>query len=102
MARAGPGQTSGAADRCLWPGRMISSRGSDLAFYWWQVLGSNQRRLSRRFYRPASFVAVRATNLDVHESCTFVARRRSVQVPRLDLQHARQIRDVNEHALDAT
>jgi len=20
---------------------------------WWQVLGSNQRRLSRRFYRPA-------------------------------------------------
>ena len=22
---------------------------------WWQVLGSNQRRLSRRFYRPLSF-----------------------------------------------
>ena len=21
-------------------------------FVWWQVLGSNQRRLSRRFYRP--------------------------------------------------
>jgi hypothetical protein len=24
----------------------------ELAFCWWQVLGSNQRRLSRRFYRP--------------------------------------------------
>jgi hypothetical protein len=24
---------------------------SDLGFWWWQVLGSNQRRLSRRFYR---------------------------------------------------
>ena len=24
-------------------------------FRWWQVLGSNQRRLSRRFYRPLSF-----------------------------------------------
>jgi hypothetical protein len=23
----------------------------DLGFKWWQVLGSNQRRLSRRFYR---------------------------------------------------
>jgi hypothetical protein len=24
----------------------------DLGFKWWQVLGSNQRRLSRRFYSP--------------------------------------------------
>jgi hypothetical protein len=49
---AGRCKTSGAADRCLWPGRMISSRGSALGFCWWQVLGSNQRRLSRRFYIP--------------------------------------------------
>jgi hypothetical protein len=27
---------------------------------WWQVLGSNQRRLSRRFYRPLP-LATRAT-----------------------------------------
>jgi hypothetical protein len=26
----------------------------DLGFKWWQVLGSNQRRLSRRFYRQQS------------------------------------------------
>ena len=29
-------------------------------FGWWQVLGSNQRRLSRRFYRPLP-LATRAT-----------------------------------------
>jgi hypothetical protein len=29
---------------------------------WWQVLGSNQRRLSRRFYRPLP-LATRATCL---------------------------------------
>jgi hypothetical protein len=28
--------------------------------WWWQVLGSNQRRLSRRFYRPLP-LATRAT-----------------------------------------
>ena len=28
--------------------------GSDLGFKWWQVLGSNQRRLSRRFYRASA------------------------------------------------
>ena len=26
-------------------------------FTWWQVLGSNQRRLSRRFYRPLAILA---------------------------------------------
>jgi hypothetical protein len=31
-------------------------------FTWWQVLGSNQRRLSRRFYRPLP-LATRATCL---------------------------------------
>jgi hypothetical protein len=32
----------------------------DLQVWWWQVLGSNQRRLSRRFYRPLP-LAARAT-----------------------------------------
>src|SRR5450755_3921381 len=30
--------------------------GPELGFCWWQVLGSNQRRLSRRFYRPLAQV----------------------------------------------
>ena len=38
---------------------MISGTKFDLGFYWWQVLGSNQRRLSRRFYRPPAFPAGR-------------------------------------------
>jgi len=68
---------------------------------WWQVLGSNQRRLSRRFYRPASFTAFQAADLGVHDFGALVPRRRSVQVPRQSLQHVRQIRSLNEHALDA-
>jgi hypothetical protein len=46
-----------------------AASGDDLAEYrlswgymWWQVLGSNQRRLSRRFYRPLP-LATRATCL---------------------------------------
>ena len=50
-------------------------------FTGWQVLGSNQRRLSRRFYRPASFTAVQATDLGVYGFGTLVPQRRSVQVP---------------------
>jgi len=34
--------------------------------WWWQVLGSNQRRLSRRFYRPASFTALQAAGLRLY------------------------------------
>ena len=30
----------------------ITKTPDDLGFKWWQVLGSNQRRLSRRLYRP--------------------------------------------------
>jgi hypothetical protein len=30
---------------------------------WWQVLGSNQRRLSRRFYRPLPHTIGMATEL---------------------------------------
>ena len=51
--------------------QIIKARKNDLAAYrlswrymWWQVLGSNQRRLSRRFYRPLP-LATRATCLDV-------------------------------------
>ncbi len=33
---------------------------------WWQVLGSNQRRLSRRFYRPTSFTALQAAYLRLY------------------------------------
>ena len=36
------------------------TRGRRLSRWWWQVLGSNQRRLSRRFYRPFP-LATRAT-----------------------------------------
>src|SRR6266536_1557457 len=52
MAGAWPGNTGGVADRYLSTARMIFHTGSELGFYWWQVLGSNQRRLSRRFYIP--------------------------------------------------
>src|SRR5216683_8105715 len=33
---------------------------------WWQVLGSNQRRLSRRFYRPIDLVAHMPLDLRLH------------------------------------
>jgi hypothetical protein len=49
---------AGAKHACGGPpsfnGRMISGTGADLGFCWWQVLGSNQRRLSRRCYRRTS------------------------------------------------
>src|ERR1700727_1420421 len=35
-------------------------KGQGPSVWWWQVLGSNQRRLSRRFYRPLP-LATRAT-----------------------------------------
>ena len=40
-------------------------------FTWWQVLGSNQRRLSRRFYRRSSFTAHKPL------TCRFTAKTRS-------------------------
>jgi hypothetical protein len=47
-----------AASDCIRE-KLAQGRGSTLnwCFGWWQVLGSNQRRLSRRFYRalPAPF-----------------------------------------------
>jgi hypothetical protein len=47
--RAGP--AGGVTHRSL-PGRCgHAETGSYLGFSGWQVLGSNQRRLSRRFYR---------------------------------------------------
>src|ERR1700722_13513650 len=50
---------------------------------WWQVLGSNQRRMSRRFYRPLP-LATRAT-------CRFAARASSTEKnsPRRDLTVSR-------------
>ena len=42
----------GGPDRALSASRMVSCTRPELGFCWWQVLGSNQRRLSRRFYRP--------------------------------------------------
>ena len=38
---------------------------------WWQVLGSNQRRLSRRFYRPPI-----PTHRNIHQPCCFSISRR--------------------------
>jgi hypothetical protein len=67
---------------------------------WWQVLGSNQRRLSRRFYRPASFIALKAADLRHYGHGGLVAWRRSLQVPCQNLQHARQSQGVNEPALN--
>ena len=49
-----------------------------LGFTWWQVLGSNQRRLSRRFYRPAGGTAVTCANatvesdLGTHWTCSWL------------------------------
>jgi len=34
--------------------------------WWWQVLGSNQRRLSRRFYRPRALVVHVPSDLRLH------------------------------------
>jgi hypothetical protein len=102
MTPAVPGKTDGAADRCLSTAWMIFGTYADLGFTGWQVLGSNQRRLSRRFYRPTSFTAIRAADLRIHDFGALVPRRRSVQVPCQNLQHVRQIPDVNEHALDVT
>jgi hypothetical protein len=39
---------------------------------WWQVLGSNQRRLSRRFYRPLPPVPPHTPDLHKHRSMMFV------------------------------
>jgi hypothetical protein len=41
------------ASACMWrlPGQGCCGA-LDWCFSWWQVLGSNQRRRSRRFYRP--------------------------------------------------
>jgi hypothetical protein len=49
---------------------------------WWQVLGSNQRRLSRRFYRQTSFTVLQAADLGVQRCSAPLSPRRSVQVPR--------------------
>ena len=43
---------------------------------WWQVLGSNQRRLSRRFYRPLLLPEVHAADQHIRHS-----RRRSAPWP---------------------
>ena len=42
---------------------------------WWQVLGSNQRRLSRRFYRPLLPASFHASELRKHCQITFVIQR---------------------------
>jgi hypothetical protein len=54
-ARSWPSRRSradGLADRSLSRPPRSRFTMSELGFCWWQVLGSNQRRLSRRFYRP--------------------------------------------------
>jgi hypothetical protein len=45
---------------------MIVGTYAELGIYWWQVLGSNQRRLSRRFYRRTSFTALQAADLRIY------------------------------------
>jgi hypothetical protein len=35
-------------------------------FAWWQVLGSNQRRLSRRFYRQITFMVLQGAELRLY------------------------------------
>ena len=62
--------TGSATDRAAWH--------LTWGFTRWQVLGSNQRRLSRRFYRRTSFTTVQAADLGVHDFGTLVPLRRSV------------------------
>jgi hypothetical protein len=51
------------------------------SFTWWQVLGSNQRRLSRRFYRQITLTVGRTADLRIHGFGRPVPQRRSAQVP---------------------
>ena len=46
------GRLCGDLAACRWDGSGAPSH-PELVFAWWQVLGSNQRRLSRRFYSPS-------------------------------------------------
>src|ERR1022692_4635339 len=47
---------NGISDRSLRHGARSHDTRPDLGFCGWQVLGSNQRRLSRRFYRHLRYI----------------------------------------------
>jgi hypothetical protein len=98
MHREDQGGTRGGPDRALSACWLISGTGPELGFCWWQVLGSNQRRLSRRFYRRTSFTAVWPADVSVHAFGAFGSGRRSVHVPRRNLNHLRWTRRVDEQA----
>jgi hypothetical protein len=56
---------------------------AELGFCSWQVLGSNQRRLSRRFYRRTSFAAEQVAGLRLygHKRTRTVTAFRTGSVP---------------------
>ena len=51
MTREDPGERAVARTAHFQRDGWVSRTRPELGFCWWQVLGSNQRRLSRRFYR---------------------------------------------------
>ena len=56
----------GLRNRSPLESRLTTQTSCDLGFCWWQVLGSNQRRLSRRFYRASADYFRHSPDLQLH------------------------------------